>query len=130
MRSIDLIFIIGLGIAMGSILGKIWSVSPSGLVLYQVVVICLIWLVLRSAITGMQRLWQYISAQRFMRLDYWYTGTALGPMRTSPRRRSRPGNGHGSHAPNGAQETNGAIRTPQPGGNSTLDNFLRSLDQR
>ena len=36
MRSIDLIFVIGLGIAMGSILGKVWSVSPTGLVLYQV----------------------------------------------------------------------------------------------
>ena len=129
MRSIDLIFIIGLGIAMGSILGKIWSVSPSGLVLYQVVVICMIWLILRSAITGVQRLWQYISAQRFMTLEYWFAGRALGPARAPSRRRSRPDGVQGSHAANGAQRSNGAIRAPQPGTNSTLDNFLRNLDQ-
>ena len=135
MRSIDLIFIIALGIAIGSILGKLWSVSPSGLVLYQIVVVCLVWLALRSAITGLNKLWQYISAQPFMSLDYWYTGSTPGPMRMPPRRRSRTDGGHGAHAAHGAQGaqgahgTNGAIRTPEPGGNSTLDNFLRNLDQ-
>lgn len=124
MRSIDLIFIIALGIAIGSILGKIWSVSPSGLVLYQIGVICVIWLALRSAITGLNKLWQYLAAQPFMSLDYWHTGSTPGPMRMPPRRRSRPDGGQGAHG------ANGAIRTSEPGGNSTLDNFLRNLEQR
>ena len=115
MRSIDLIFVIGLGIAMGSILGKVWSVSPTGLVLYQVGVICVMWLILRTAITGVKWLWQYISAQQFMSLDYWYSGSASGSLRTPMRKRPR---------------ANGAIRPPEPVDNSTLDNFLRNLDQR
>ena len=114
MRNIDLIFVIALGIAMGSILGKVWSVTPSGLVLYQATLICVVWFALRVALDCLQKLGRIIARQKFMSQAFWFSGVNHDMQKLHYPRKPRP-------AP--------AARSSEFQDRATLDNFLKNSNQ-
>ena len=114
MRNIDLIFVIALGIAMGSILGKVWSVTPSGLVLYQVTLICIVWFALRVTLDYLQKLGRMIARQKFMSQTFWFSGANHDVQKLHYPRKPRPAS---------------AARSPELQGRSALDNLLKNSNQ-
>ena len=87
MRNIDLIFVIGLGIAMGSILGKLWIVTPTGLMLYQAALICIVWWVLRVFIDYLQIFQRFITQWWGTPPGFWISGAKKDVKAVHPQKR-------------------------------------------
>ena len=114
MRNVDLIFVIGLGIAMGSILGKLWIVTPTGLMLYQAALICVVWWVLRVFIDYLQILQRFITQWWGTPPGFWISGAEKDVKAVHPHKTTRPA---------------AASRSSQVQTTSTLDKLLTNLER-
>ena len=74
MRTVDILFVIILGIALGSLLGKTWATAPADLMPMQLMFVCLIWALLRGlfALLGAAR--HAIDWQRLLSPAHWRAG--------------------------------------------------------
>ena len=74
MRTVDILFVIILGIALGSILGKVWASTPAELMPMQLMFVCMIWALLRGVFALLGAVRSAIDWKRLLSPAFWRSG--------------------------------------------------------
>lgn len=98
MRTVDILFVIILGIALGSILGKVWASTPAELLPMQLMFVCIVWAALRGVFALLGAARDAVAWQRLLSPAFWRSGrggilkrgAAEQAMRRAPRHRPPP----------------------------------------